>query len=50
MKASELVTHLQKLMANHGDLECVDSYEDPITVPEFNDDGGEELFVLAERA
>jgi len=51
MKASEYITDLKDLMDEHGDLELVDSRSEPIGLPEFNhDEGDEPVFVCADEA
>jgi len=47
MKVSEYIEKLQALRVDHGDLECVDTRDNPMPNPEFNDDV-EPCFVLAE--
>lgn len=46
MRASEIIHALQLLMEEFGDLEVVDSYDDPIGDPEEIDGA----FVIADKA
>jgi hypothetical protein len=52
MKASEYVKLLQDLIDEFGDLECVDSTDQQIGIPEHfpPEDDGPAVFVLAENA
>ncbi len=49
MQMSEYIQVLQDMLKEHGDHECIDSFEDEIGDPEFNDDNGA-VFVMADRA
>lgn len=46
LKATEYIAKLQQLMSEHGDLECVDAYDNSISAPEEV----EGAFVLADQA
>lgn len=50
MRASEYIKKLQIAVAEHGDLEVVDSHGETIGTPEFNDDDGTSVFVLADKS
>lgn len=53
MRASEYIELLTGLMSLHGDLEVVDSNDEPIAEPfweEYSADSESDAFVLAERA
>lgn len=52
MKISEYINELKIMQADHGDLECEDSYGDPIGLPELNDDDDtvDPVYVLADKA
>lgn len=46
MKVSELIEQLGDLQLEHGDLEVVNEADQPIGVPEFNEDLGEQVIVI----
>lgn len=46
MLASEFIAQLGDLQLEHGDLEVVNEDNEPIGVPEYNDELGEEVFVV----
>ena len=49
LTASEYIAALTELIDEHGDLDCVDSQDEPMAYPEFSDDTGKPAFVLAEK-
>lgn len=51
VKASEYVRELNKLVKEHGDLELMDSFDEPLSVPEYYEDSDSEpCFVAADKA
>jgi hypothetical protein len=50
MKLSEYIAVLQKMLEEHGDAWCEDSYGALIGSPEYSDEHADPVYVLADKA
>jgi hypothetical protein len=50
VKASEYVRHLERLIIEHGDLECEDQVSEPMPPPEHYTDSDCNVFILGREA